>query len=124
MVGEFVAKILVKRVYADVETGDGFRILVDRLWPRGVTKERAAVDLWFKDIAPSTEARKEFGHMTERFAEFTAHYQAELSANPAVSQALELVREHPVVTLLYAAKDVEHNHALVLREFLLGQLAQ
>lgn len=114
-----MAKILIKRVYAASEPSDGFRVLVDRLWPRGVSKERAAVDVWFKDIAPSTAARKEFGHMAERFAEFSEHYRAELAANPAVERALELLRQHAVVTLVISARDAEHNHALVLRDFLL-----
>jgi len=116
-----MAEIRMKRVYEEPSEADGYRVLVDRLWPRGVAKADAQVDLWFKDIAPTPEARKEFGHMAERFADFTARYRAELDANPAVDQALELLREHPVVTLVYAAKDPQINHVVVLRDYLLEQ---
>ncbi len=115
-----MVKLQVKRVYCDPASSDGYRVLVDRLWPRGISKESAGVDLWFKDIAPSTAARKDFGHIPAKFAEFTDTYRAELDHNTeAVATALGLLREHDVVTLLIAAKDLEHNHAIVLRQYLL-----
>jgi uncharacterized protein YeaO (DUF488 family) len=109
--------LAIKRVYDPPAPDDGFRVLVDRLWPRGLTKEKAALDLWAKDLAPTPDLRKEFNHQPERFAEFTHHYQSELARNPAVAAfAAELKR--PKVTLLYGAHDRENNHALVLRDFL------
>ena len=92
--------------------------LVDRLWPRGMTKERAALDLWMKDVAPSPQLRKWFGHDPARFAEFRAQYIAELDANAAAEELLRICAEYPDVTLLYAAKDPQVNHALVLRDYL------
>jgi uncharacterized protein YeaO (DUF488 family) len=109
--------IKVKRVYEKPNAKDGFRILVDRLWPRGLTKEKAAADLWLKDIAPSTELRKWFNHDPEKWKEFQKKYQKELEENKEVVSVLkEHVKQGPV-TLLYAAKDEEHNEALVLKEF-------
>lgn len=108
----------IKRIYDDPADDDGCRVLVDRLWPRGVTKERAGLELWLKDIAPSPPLRQEFAHMQERFADFRAQYEDELENNPAVEQLLDLAARHKRVTLLYAAKDPEVNHARVLLEFL------
>lgn len=108
----------IKRIYDDPADDDGCRVLVDRLWPRGVTKERAGLELWLKEIAPSPPLRQEFAHMQERFADFRAQYEDELEDNPAVDQLLELAARHKTVTLLYAAKDPEVNHARVLLEFL------
>lgn len=108
----------IKRIYDHPADDDGCRVLVDRLWPRGVTKERAGLELWLKEIAPSPPLRQEFAHMQERFAEFRAQYEDELASNPAVDQLLELAARHRTVTLLYAAKDPEVNHARVLLEFL------
>jgi uncharacterized protein YeaO (DUF488 family) len=111
--------ILVKRVYAPADEGDGFRILVDRLWPRGLTKGAARVDLWLKDVAPSDGLRRWFGHDAEKWSEFRARYAAELAAAP---EALDILRrahaEHGHVTLLFAAKDEAHNNAVVLRDAL------
>ncbi|MCX8071246.1 MAG: DUF488 domain-containing protein [Candidatus Binatia bacterium] len=108
----------VKRVYDPVEQSDGFRVLVDRLWPRGLKKETARIDLWLKDIGPSDALRKWFGHNPERFATFNERYRKELKVNPAtLGQLLEVVRQHSVVTLVYGARDRECNHAVVLREF-------
>lgn len=109
--------VQLKRVYDDADDADGFRILVDRLWPRGVTKERAAVDLWLKDVAPSPELRTEWHHNPDRFDEFADLYRAELVENPAIAQLRDLIAAHPTVTLLYGAKDPEANHARVLRDF-------
>jgi uncharacterized protein YeaO (DUF488 family) len=108
----------IKRVYEDPADDDGCRVLVDRLWPRGVTKERAHLELWLKDVAPSPPLRQEFAHMQERFADFRAAYEAELEENPAVRTLRELAAEHGKVTLLFGAKDPQTNHARVLLEFL------
>jgi uncharacterized protein YeaO (DUF488 family) len=110
----------IKRIYDDPSDDDGCRVLVDRLWPRGVSKERAQLELWLKDVAPSAPLRKEFGHMQERFAAFRAAYEAELETNPAVQTLYGLAAEHGKVTLLFGAKDPETNHAVVLKEFLEG----
>lgn len=112
------ARWVTKRIYDDASDDDGCRVLVDRLWPRGVSKERAGLDLWLKEIAPSPPLRTEFAHMQERFADFRTAYLAELERNPAVDTLLELARKHRRVTLLYAARDPEVNHARVLLEFL------
>jgi uncharacterized protein YeaO (DUF488 family) len=110
----------LKRVYDPAEESDGYRVLVDRLWPRGVTKERAAVDLWLKDVAPSAELRTEWHHNPDRFDEFAGRYRAELEQNPATEQLRELITKHPTVTLLYGAKDPESNHARVLKDVLIS----
>lgn len=110
--------IAIKRIYEEPAASDGFRVLVDRLWPRGMTKERAALDLWLKAVSPSPSLRKWFGHDPEKFAEFQARYVAELDANTAVEDLRCICAEHPDVTLLYAAKDPQVNHALVLRDYL------
>lgn len=112
-----MTSIATKRVYDPPSPDDGFRVLVDRLWPRGVTKQAAALDLWAKDVAPSPDLRKEFNHRPERFAEFTRHYLSELSKNPAVT-AFRAELKRPKVTLLYGAHDRANNHALVLADFL------
>ncbi|MCE3292260.1 MAG: MarR family transcriptional regulator [Arthrobacter sp.] len=112
------ASFAVKRIYDEPADDDGCRVLVDRLWPRGVSKERAGLDLWLKDIAPSPPLRQEFAHMQERFADFRVQYEAELEQNQAVGQLLELAAKHPKVTLLYGAKDPEVNHARVLQDYL------
>jgi uncharacterized protein YeaO (DUF488 family) len=114
-----MGSIAIKRVYDPPSPDDGFRVLVDRLWPRGMTKEAAALDLWAKDLAPSPDLRKEFNHQPERFAEFTHHYLGELSCNPAVA-AFRSELKRPKVTLLYGAHDRANNHALVLADFLRG----
>ncbi|HEY1157871.1 MAG TPA: DUF488 domain-containing protein [Arthrobacter sp.] len=121
--GDIQGTFRVKRIYEPPADDDGFRVLVDRLWPRGMPKEGAAVDLWLKDVAPSTELRKEFNHRPERFAEFTDHYRLELDSNPAVEALLELAAGHPRVTLLYAARNTEENNARVLLEYLQGRPA-
>lgn len=109
--------IAIKRVYDPPERSDGFRVLVDRLWPRGLTKEKAALDLWAKDIAPSTALREEFNHKPEKFAEFKKHYRLELSKNPALAAFREELKR-PKVTLLFGARDPKINHAAVLAEYL------
>jgi uncharacterized protein YeaO (DUF488 family) len=108
----------VKRVYDEPSPDDGYRVLVDRLWPRGVTKERAALDRWAKEIAPSTDLRVWFHHHPDEFDVFAERYRAELDANEA---EVDLLREAgPVVTLLYSVRDHEHNHAVVLAAYLEG----
>ncbi len=110
--------ILLKRVYEPAEPSDGFRVLVDRLWPRGVSKARAAIDLWAKDVAPTPALREWFNHDPERFAEFRIRYVAELDRNGALPDLQSVIRQHPVITLVYAARDEEHNDAVVLGEYL------
>lgn len=110
--------INIKRVYESPDKKDGTRILVDRLWPRGLTKEKAKVDLWLKDIAPSAKLRKWFGHDPEKWMEFKKRYRAELNENAAsVSQLKEQIKKG-TVTLVYGAKDEEHNDAFFLKEYL------
>ena len=111
--------IKLKRVYSAREKGDGFRILVDRIWPRGISKEKAQIDLWLKEIAPSTELRKFFGHLPERFPVFEEKYLEELMTDQekqlAVKQLAELCQNYPIVTLVYGAKNEQQNQAVVLK---------
>jgi uncharacterized protein YeaO (DUF488 family) len=112
--------IKIKRVYEQPDKDDGRRILVDRLWPRGLTKEKAGVDLWLKDIAPSTELRKWFGHDPERWEEFKERYRAELAEAgkmEVLRDIAERAREENV-TLLFGAKDTRHNDARALEAFI------
>jgi uncharacterized protein YeaO (DUF488 family) len=113
-------QIRLKRVYDDPAPEDGFRVLVDRLWPRGLSKERAALDLWAKEVAPSADLRKAFHHDGMSWQDFETAYRAELAgpAKTAVASLQAELAQHPVVTLLHAVADEEHNHALVLREAL------
>lgn len=108
----------IKRVYEKPGKEDGKRILVDRLWPRGLTKERASIDLWLKEIAPSTELRKWFGHDPEKWKEFQKRYHLELKNNESQVSLLREQLKKGTVTLVYGAKDEEHNEALVLTEWL------
>jgi uncharacterized protein YeaO (DUF488 family) len=108
----------IKRIYDAPTSEDGYRVLVDRLWPRGVTKEKAALDLWLKEVAPSPALRTWFGHKPERFTEFSHRYIAELEVNPAVQEIRSILKHHSNVTLLYAAHDSEINHASVLKKYL------
>lgn len=110
--------IKLKRVYEEPAKTDGTRILVDRIWPRGLTKEKAHVDLWLKDVAPSNELRKWFGHDPARWPEFRARYKAELKRNQAQLSLLRQALQKGPATILYGAKDEEHNQAVVLHEFL------
>ncbi|EMY35262.1 hypothetical protein D477_005221 [Arthrobacter crystallopoietes BAB-32] len=113
-----MAAIRIKRIYEERTEDDGYRVLVDRLWPRGVSKEAAHLDLWLKEIAPSPELRKEFGHKEDNFDAFTHAYRAELDDSAAVERAVALVHEHGTVTLLYAARETRMNHTVVLRDYL------
>ena len=112
--------VKLKRAYEPLGPDDGTRVLVDRLWPRGVSKDDAAVDLWLKDLAPSTELRKWFGHDPARWQEFGERYAAEVRQHhEAYDQLRELARKGPV-TLVYSAHDEIHNDAVVLRNLVLG----
>jgi uncharacterized protein YeaO (DUF488 family) len=110
----------VKRVYEPAAASDGTRVLVDRLWPRGIAKEKAKVDLWLKEIAPSDTLRKRFHAKPEKWREFTKAYAAELKSDEAAEAAKELRRHirKGTVTLLYAARDEEHNNAVALKAWL------
>jgi uncharacterized protein YeaO (DUF488 family) len=110
--------IRIKRVYAEPSEDDGRRILVDRLWPRGLTKERARVDLWLKEVAPSTELRKWYAHDPERWPEFKRRYAAELKAQPGPLAQLRQEASKGTTTLLYGARDEERNEAVVLLDLL------
>ncbi len=112
--------IHLKRVYEKPSKKDGVRVLVERLWPRGLTKERAAVDLWLKDVAPSPELRKWFGHDPARWEQFQKRYWKELDEKGEAVQQLKKKSKQGTVTLVYAARDEEHNGALALKRFLEG----
>jgi len=110
--------IKLKRAYEKPARDDGERILVERLWPRGLTKLKAKVDLWLKDVAPSAELRKWFGHDPERWDEFRRRYQKELRSKEDLIKLLKRKGKAGTITLIYAARDEEHNGALVLKQFL------
>jgi uncharacterized protein YeaO (DUF488 family) len=111
--------IKIKRVYDPREKIDCFRILVDRLWPRGISKEKAKLDLWMKEIAPTDELRQWFSHEPEKWEEFQKKYQKELAAKPdLIAQIKELEKENGTITLVYSARDIAHNNALALKTLL------
>jgi uncharacterized protein YeaO (DUF488 family) len=112
--------IQLKRVYEKPSKKDGWRVLVDRLWPRGLTKQRAAVDLWLKDVAPSTELRQWFGHDPAKWKEFQTRYRKELKGKKDALKLLKEKCQQHTVTLVYGARDEEHNEALVLKSVLDG----
>jgi len=113
--------IKLKRVYEAPSPQDGLRVLVDRLWPRGLTKERAAVDLWMKDVSPSTELRKWFGHDPAKWKQFQIRYRKELQEKKVFLKELKQKGKGQTVTLVYGARDEEHNEALVLKQILAGR---
>jgi len=113
-------RIAIKRAYEQPSPDDGFRILVDRLWPRGLSKKDAHIDLWLKDIAPSAELRKWFAHDPTRWAEFQRRYRAELKQKNQLLDTIKAQARKTRVTLIYGAKDEEHNDAVVLLEKLKG----
>ncbi|RJG04745.1 DUF488 domain-containing protein [Noviherbaspirillum cavernae] len=115
-----VGNIKLKRAYAPVEADDGIRVLVDRLWPRGISKEAAALDQWFKELAPSTELRKWFGHDPARWQEFCSRYAEELRQHGEQLDRLRNMARQSRITLIYAAHDEAHNDAVALRNVLLG----
>ncbi|MGE0630440.1 MAG: DUF488 domain-containing protein [Hyphomicrobiaceae bacterium] len=110
----------LKRAYDTPEAADGTRILVDRLWPRGVKKDVAKIDLWAKDLSPSTQLRQWFGHDPSRWAEFKRRYIAELGEHAERMDELRKLAQHDPITLIYAARDREHNEAVILRDMLVG----
>jgi uncharacterized protein YeaO (DUF488 family) len=112
--------IALKRIYEVPRPEDGLRVLVERLWPRGLSKERAAVDLWLKDVAPSPELRKWFGHDPARWEQFQERYRRELLEKKDAVRQLRQKAKEGTVTLVYAARDEEHNGALVLKRYLRG----
>jgi uncharacterized protein YeaO (DUF488 family) len=112
----------LKRIYEDAQPADGYRVLVDRLWPRGVSKTAAAIDCWAKELAPSEGLRQWYGHEPARWAEFRRHYREELAAHTDRIDELTRRAEHGTVTLLFAAKDADHSNALVLKEVIEGNL--
>ena len=111
-------ELKLKRVYEAPRKDDGIRILVDRLWPRGLTKKKAKVDLWLKEIAPSTELRKWFGHDPKKWRSFSARYRTELTHHAAQLKLLKSKTKEETVTLIYGARDQKHNEAVVLKDFL------
>ena len=117
-----MAIILIKRVYEPAEETDGYRVLVDRLWPRGLRKEMLPAHVWIKGIAPSPLLRIWFNHDPAKWNVFRKSYMAELSKSDAVADLMNCCKEHPAITLLYAAKDKHYNHAVVLQQFLYGLL--
>ena len=113
-----MGQVDIKRVYEQAADEDGVRILVDRLWPRGVSKERAALSGWLKDVAPSPDLRRWWHHDPDRFKDFARRYRTELDDNPALEDLLSIVREHDRTTLVYAAKNPAVNHALILLDYI------
>lgn len=115
----------IKRAYEIPDEEDGYRILVDRLWPRGMSKEKIKIDLWEKEITPSPEIRKEFDHVPERFPDFKEKYIKELDHNPDTPRFLSLLKDKMKegnVTLVYGAKDEIRNHAIILRDYMQTRL--
>jgi len=110
--------VRIKRAYDPVEDGDGYRVLIDRMWPRGVSRERARLDEWARELAPSEELRRWFGHAPERFAEFGMRYRAELEDQRARVEDLRRRSREGPLTIVYAARDREHNNAVVLADLL------
>ncbi len=108
----------MKRAYEAPAAADGKRILIDRLWPRGLSKEKARIDLWMKEVAPSTELRKWFGHDPEKWKEFQTRYKKELAANAELVNSIRKMAKSETVTLVYSAKDEAHNDAVVLLKYL------
>ena len=111
-------EVALKRAYEEASTADGQRILVERLWPRGVSKEKAALDLWVKDIAPTTGLRQWYGHEPAKWPEFQRRYRRELTENPAAVAELRQKIKQGKVTLVYGAKDEKRNSAVVLKDYL------
>ncbi len=107
-----------KRVYEEYDDSDGYRVLTERLWPRGVSKERARLDQWLKGVAPSHELRKWFDHDYQKWEEFKERYRKELFGSPQVEELLDIIRENETVTLIYASKEETYNSTMVLKQFL------
>ncbi|MCE2617366.1 MAG: DUF488 domain-containing protein [Phocaeicola sp.] len=119
-----MGELRIKRVYLSADASDGYRILIDRLWPRGISKEKALIDEWRKEVTPTTSLRKWFGHKEENYAEFAQKYRAELDGNQDALQFIAHCRQllkQGNVTLLYGAKSETCNHALILRDWILNK---
>ena len=112
--------IKLKRIYEKPEENDGFRLLVDRLWPRGLNKQKTKIDLWLKDIAPSDNLRKWFSHDPKKWKGFKSKYEKELENNPLLQKIKQLENENKIITFLYSAKDEKHNNAVALYEILMN----
>lgn len=110
--------VRAKRVYDEAHTGDGYRVLIDHVWPRGVSRERARLDEWARELAPSDELRKWFDHLPERFGEFRSRYRDELAAHSEQVEELRRRARSGPLTIVYAARDTEHNNAVVLAELI------
>ena len=110
--------VRIKRIYEPISNHDGYRVLVDRLWPRGIKKENAQIDEWLKDVAPSQALRQWFGHQPEKWASFYTRYSAELYGSVPLEKLKTLMIKHETLTLLYAAKNEEYNHAIIIKELL------
>ena len=110
-----MSELRLRRAYDPPDAADGLRILVDRLWPRGLSRDPAKIDLWLKEIAPSAELRRWFGHDPKKWPEFQRRYARELEANPAMARLRAILAQEQAVTLLFAAKDINRNNAVVLR---------
>lgn len=112
-------KIVLKRAYEPWHSDDGYRVLVDRIWPRGVSKKEAAIALWFKDVTPSTLLRKWFSHDPSKWIEFKKRYIQELDERTdAVEEFIQYLKKYDTVTFVYGAKDTKHTHALILKEYI------
>ena len=110
--------IKIKRVYETYSSNDGYRVLVDRLWPRGVSKQKAQIDEWLKEIAPSDELRKWFNHEVDKWSEFQNRYVTELNHNSASAELKQIIKDNQNTTLVYSAHDEQHNQAIVLLKWL------
>ena len=108
----------IKRIYEAPSPEDGYRVLVDRVWPRGVSKQKAALDGWLKQVAPSTKLRQWFNHEESKWREFEERYRAELDANSEVNELRQILADHAVVTLVYSARNEQENQAVALRDYL------
>ena len=115
-------EVKIKRVYEKYDIIDGMRILIDRLWPRGVRHDGSKVDFWLKDVAPSTELRKWFAHDPKKWVEFQKKYIKELDGNPALDKLIGIARQNDTITLLYATADTAHNNAIILKQVLESRL--
>jgi len=115
-------KVNVKRIYEEHENADGFRILVDRIWPRGIKKEKAQIDSWMKEVAPSTALRKWFAHDPDKWPDFVSKYKKELHGSMAFRELMTLVKKHKTVTLIFSSTDEAHNQAVALKKFVEGKL--
>ncbi|MES2371628.1 MAG: DUF488 family protein [Bacteroidota bacterium] len=109
--------IKIKRIYLPYEPGDGYRILIDRLWPRGIKKEGSHIDTWMKDIAPSTELRKWYDHDPEKWEPFCKKYYTEIKGSAALEELKKKLREHATVTFLFSSKEEVYNHAIALKKY-------